>query len=243
MKKQRRYITAIDHLMPLRDQIEKKAIEIYMQEEGRRIGSYITPTTAELKEGGYYEKARRQLMTAPETRFNEQQRKYLEDMASGMGLKVVPDKEYRKYEKGVDVEWKQKQRMKTAIFEREKLRKLWIGATEREKKLRKALGRLRGKPKREKKPKLERVSLRKPLDIGAAIRGRALKSVPPKPPKHRKPSGIFAIIEPKVKAKPKKRRKRHVERAGKTMKPLKKRIKNGQRIFSFPDDVWKVRRK
>jgi len=80
-----------------------------------------------------------------------------------------------------------------------------------------------------------------------------------KPPKKPKPepkrsyelSKILKPLEkaeiPKIVAPPKrkkaapKRRKSHVERNGKTMRKLKKRIQQGVKVFSFPDNVWKVR--
>jgi len=89
------------------------------------------------------------------------------------------------------------------------------------------------KPKR---TPIQRVSLRKPLDVGSMIRGRAL--VKPKKkhvPTVKSPAEIIL-------AKSKKKRKRnHTERTGKTMRKL--RGINGVKVFSFPDDVWKVRKK
>jgi len=64
---------------------------------------------------------------------------------------------------------------------------------------------------------------------------------PPKPkPSFKTPSQITPKIVTVTKPK-KKRRKSHVERTGKTMRSLAK-IK-GVNVFSFPDDMWKVKRK
>ena len=41
--------------------------------------------------------------------------------------------------------------------------------------------------------------------------------------------------------KPKKRVRLHTARNGKTPRVLRKRIKDGHRIFAFPDNIWKVR--
>ena len=48
-------------------------------------------------------------------------------------------------------------------------------------------------------------------------------------------------IVPKIKAQTTKRKRNHTQRTGKTMRSLRK-VK-GVKIFSFPDDVWKVRKK
>ena len=86
-----------------------------------------------------------------------------------------------------------------------------------------------GWTKHEAKPK--RVSLRKPLDITSAIRGAPT----PKISLPKLPQPIFQL--PKQK-----HRKRRIQRTGKTMRVLRKRIKDGQKSFSFPDWVWKVKR-
>ena len=47
-----------------------------------------------------------------------------------------------------------------------------------------------------------------------------------------------APLKPKLR---KKRQRLHIERAGKTMRVLKKAQENGVRVFSFGDDVWKTK--
>lgn len=71
----------------------------------------------------------------------------------------------------------------------------------------------------------------------------------PKPRARKKPKKplLPVVRAPKISvpiivAPKKKRRKRHVERAGKNMRKLRKRIKDGQKVFSFPDHIWKVRK-
>lgn len=44
-------------------------------------------------------------------------------------------------------------------------------------------------------------------------------------------------------AKPKKRQRLHTSRTGKTPRVLRKAVKNGHRVFSFSDDIWKVRKR
>jgi len=64
-----------------------------------------------------------------------------------------------------------------------------------------------------------------------------------------KPRGPFFMRAPKISIvpvlkppKPKKKRQRlHTGRNGKTPRYLRKRINDGQKTFSFPDSVWKVR--
>jgi len=88
-----------------------------------------------------------------------------------------------------------------------------------------------GWTKHEKKP--ERVSLRKPLDIGSAIRGT--------PKKFRKYDAMSAFLKiPKSMPHKGKHKKRHIQRTGKTMRRLRN-IK-GVKVFSFPDHIWKVRK-
>lgn len=225
----------------------------------------ITPTEAELKESGAYHEARIDLMRREETGAFAQQERYMREMAGEMGLKLVSTKDFQKYEKGVTKEWRFLQKVKKAEFEREKLRTSWLETLKREKQLKRKYARQlpkvqafdvfrakypgrvvkvngykivlpaipKPKPIRHPPRKLARVSLRKPLDVGVAIRGA------PKPKKHRKPSRIFDTIE--AKPKPKKRKKRHTNRTGLTMRKLRK-VK-GVKVFSFPDDVWKVRKR
>lgn len=72
---------------------------------------------------------------------------------------------------------------------------------------------------------------------------KAPKKVSVRKPKPQKRTSTVTVKVPKrVVLKPKKkRRKSHTERTGKTMRSLAK-IK-GVNVFSFPDDVWKVKRK
>jgi len=151
----------------------------------------ITPTDVELKESGQYHKARIEFMRNKATEAQLEQRKYLDQIAGDLKLAVIPTRGLSALKRETGYEWTN-------------------GWTKHEKR--------KEKPKAMKKPKmekLERVSLRKPLDIGSAIRGA------PKPKR--------------------KRQRLHTSRTGKTPKPLRKAIKNGHRVFSFSDDIWKVR--
>lgn len=60
------------------------------------------------------------------------------------------------------------------------------------------------------------------------------KSIMPSIPPIRFPTAKPIIHKPK-------RQRNHTQRTSKTMRVLRKRIKDGQRSFSFPDSIWKVR--
>lgn len=176
----------------------------------------ITPTDAELVESGAFHEARIELMTAPETRGLEEQHRYLAEMASELDLKVLEKKS-----------WK--------LFQRKFGAYRW---------------RIRGLRHLLVKPAIPK----SPVPI-VSKRTKPKKTILPKPAKYRKPSRIFdpwaiairgpewakKMISQKEAPKPK-RKKRHITRTSKTMKPLRKRIKNGQKVFSFPDNIWRVRK-
>ena len=166
----------------------------------------ITPTDAELKESGSLHRARIQLMRSPETEGKLQIRKYLDTMSSELGLKLMSAREYKRlHTRGSAVGpavSKPVKRRKSVV----PIKRIIIGA----------------------KQKLKRVSLRKPLDIGSAIRGRAKQ--------HK------TVARAPLKPKPRKKRQRlHTERSGRNMRALKKAQQNGVRVFSFGDDVWKTK--
>jgi len=64
-----------------------------MQSIGMKVDP-ITPTEAELKETGVFQEAQHELMRGPETEWDAQQRKYIDEMASEMGLKLISKREY-----------------------------------------------------------------------------------------------------------------------------------------------------
>ena len=219
--------------LPSKDEIRRYAIGKKATEQIIKMGSH-TPITPEPEEMELKE-AQLDIMRADKEALAEQE-KYLQDMANEMNLKVVPRKEYEQFEKHGDLIWRHKRRLKTTIFEREKLRKMWLASEERHKTLERLTGfkltdaglfkRTNGWTKVEPKSKPS-ISLRKPLDIGSAIRGRPLPL-----PKLPKPILQLPIV---------KHKKHHIQRTSKTMRVLRKRVKDGQKVFSFPDRIWKVK--
>lgn len=57
-----------------------------------------------------------------------------------------------------------------------------------------------------------------------------------------KPKKIFPKT-PMVKMPKPKRMRNHSQRTGKIMRSIRKRVKDGQKVFSFSDSVWKVKRR
>lgn len=179
----------------------------------------ITPTAYELKEGGHWNRARRNLMSGrpnenlPTRREAEaQQRGYLDDMAAGMGLKIVSKREHGKLSKLQEIQHRGHQALK-----------------------------------RERKLKKERKQFRWQLrGLKDALKrmGPQRVTAKPKPIPHLRPKILpKSIYTPKKPKRRKKRQKLHTQRAGKTMKVLKKRVRDGQKVFAFPDSVWKVKKR
>jgi len=158
---------------PTKKKLWERAKEIQMGDILKSGLPAITPEPSEISEGGYLAKARTDLMSGPYM----QQLKYLEEMGSEMGLKVIEKKHFREAMAG----------MKKIGLE-------WVngwGKTERH------------------KPK---------------------KAVVPKKIK------VLTVPKPK-----KKRQRLHTGRVGKVPKVLRPRIRDGQKTFSYPDSIWKVR--
>jgi len=177
--------------------------------------SDITPERHELQEEGYIRKAQHRLMSSrpndvgvTRVEAKSEQLQYLDAMASQMGLAVIGRKQFGKA----------KRVMLRVGYE-------WTNGWSK-------------KSGQKPKPTIKRVSLRKPLDVGAAIRGRVkpkVKTIMQKTKQVLKPKPSPIKVAPKHK-----RKKNHTERSGKTMRSLRKPMKNGKRVFSFPDHVWKI---
>ena len=93
-----------------------------------------------------------------------------------------------------------------------------------------------GEPKKETKIKVKPT---RPVPIKHIVIGK-------KPRRYHKMTRKERIADSdkKIRLKPKNKRLRlHTARNGKTPRVLRKAIKNGHRIFSFSDDIWKVRSK
>lgn len=165
----------------------------------------ITPTKAELRESGTYHRAKLQLMRSPATEARLHQLKYLDQMASELKLKVIPQRGLGVLKRETGWEWTN-------------------GWTRHEK------GR--------KRPKVERKKVKPVPDV--PIKRIVIGEKPKKIPSRRKTS---MVNQHKIVTRVKKKRQRnHSERGGKTPRVLRKAIKNGHRVFSFGDDIWKVRK-
>ncbi len=75
--------------LPTRGEIRDKAVEIFMEEAIKKGLPAVTPEEEELREGSFWERARDQLMRE-RTAALDAERSYLEQMASELGLKIVP---------------------------------------------------------------------------------------------------------------------------------------------------------
>lgn len=250
----------------------------------------ITPSEQELKESGMFQEAQIDLMRVDQEALSEQ-RRYLEEMASELRLKIISQKGLATLKKETGFEWtngwtKHKRKPKkprlstvqkwfikehqipmlqkrvkraspkTAEFvavlsQIEKLRvggwdEVTEGAFQSWKKQREV--KLKPKPKKKKEAIDEKVVSRykgDPFPITRAelnqMKGsRALSREWAKFHRGIRLDAGRAIERRKAKPKPKKRKKSHVERTGKTMRALRK--VNGVKVFAFPDDVWKVRK-
>lgn len=78
-------------MLPSDEEIEKRAIELFQEERAKRGLPATTPTREELKEWSYWERAKRELMSERQGAMSEQLR-YLEEMASEIGYRIVPEK-------------------------------------------------------------------------------------------------------------------------------------------------------
>lgn len=84
----------------------------------------LTPEEEELKESGAFQRARIDLMRSEETKIEMQQRKYLDQMAGEMGLRVVSRSEIKEIEKAARE--KALQRRKKALFDRPREQRLRV---------------------------------------------------------------------------------------------------------------------
>jgi hypothetical protein len=81
--------------MPTKEEIEEAARRLFMEERAKKGLPPSTPTEEELKEGSYWERARRELMATREKALAEQ-RKYVEETAAELGLRVIPEEQLEK---------------------------------------------------------------------------------------------------------------------------------------------------
>lgn len=168
--------------LPTKAEIIQRARRIELEDITGNLPA-ITPTTRELKESGAYQRARIALMRNKATEAQLQQRKYLEDMASELRLKMVPRKELVRLRKEHGIEY------------------------------------TNGWTIHRKKP---RVTKKVPIKVA--------------PIPLAKPSKVVR----RKKRVPKKRKRNHSQRRSLTMRSL--RNVKGVKVFSFKDDVWKVKK-
>ena len=230
--------------LPSKDEIRRFAIGKKATEQIVKMGSH-TPITPEPEEMELKE-AQLDIMRADKEALAEQE-KYLQDMANEMKLKVIPIQELKLLKRETGYDWtngwtkhekREKPKPKPESID-EKVVYQYSGdpfpitrAELDQMKGSRALGRQWTKFNRNVENELQRVSLRKPLDIGSAIRGA--------PKTFRKQDNhLWEMIGLKPNRKPK---QRHIQRTSKTMRVLRKRVKDGQKVFSFPDRIWKVKR-
>ena len=74
--------------LPTKSEIEEKAVELYMKEHPDMP---LTPEVEELKEGGYYERARRELMRAERSVEEEQKGLYIQGMLEELRRLLEPE--------------------------------------------------------------------------------------------------------------------------------------------------------
>lgn len=206
--------------LPRKHQILRKAKSIALEQQIRAGLPTITPTEQELKETGMYGEAQVDLMRVDQEALSEQ-RRYLEEMAGELRLKIIPTRGLSVLKRETGYEWTN-------------------GWTKHEKRKPRPQKKKESKPKKPKRiPVIPYTSVTREV----AKRKRQPKStIPQIVQKHRKAwdKKVFEMIEGKPKPKPKKRKNRHIERSGKTMRVLRKI--DGVKVFSFPDSVWKVRK-
>jgi len=238
-------------VFPKKNEILERAKRMEMVDiVGKGLPS-LTPEDYELKESGSYERAKRDLMSPKSTAFM-QQRKYLDEMAGEMGL-VVHARKYVKNLERAEKRLEKLQRKKIIKVEPNGHSIMFLAHMLKPRtsfKMPKVkLPKMKPpKPKAEKKkqfgvfgpiaiPKTKKYEVIKPH--GTLQVGRILNM----------PSNVYTwslarrgIIRKTQPPKPKKKRQRlHTGRNGKTPRYLRKRINDGQKSFSFPDSIWKVR--
>lgn len=249
--------------LPTKEEILRHAKRIELADILTQGLPAITPEEHELKETGAYHKARIDLMRSPTTKIQAEELKYVSTMARELGLEVMQKKAFKRAERGMGElgyewtngwskkekptpkpKWKitSKQSAQLADYYIKKCGETaypcsmqefekFLSPNKNLKQTKREITRFFAK----KKPQpIPRVSLRKPLDIGSAIRGRA------------KPISLAEKILPTTKPKKKKRQRLHVTRTGKTPRKLngarKRTRRNGSKLFLFGSDVWKVKK-
>lgn len=86
--------------LPSKAEIFSRAKEIAMEKQVITMGvEPITPTEKELKESGVYQEARLELMRGETTAWESEQTRYIYEMASQMGLKLISKSEYAKLQR------------------------------------------------------------------------------------------------------------------------------------------------
>ena len=211
-------------MTPRRKQILERARRIELSDIVRAGLPALTPEDYELKESGAFHRAKIDLMRSQKTKVFAQQRKYLDQMASEMKLKVIRAKHFRQAESGM-----------------RKIGYDWTNGWTRTKVPQK-------KVRRAPKPEVKRVPKPKPKKVPktgekialAKFKGRMRRADYFKKLASEKSEAIALGLAPKRKAKPKKKRKKlRTERTGKTMRRLRKI--DGVKVFSFPDHIWKAK--
>lgn len=83
--------------LPTKEEILRRAEARAMEKQMATMDiDPITPIEEELKESGEFHESRLELMRGPETAWESEQRRYIEDMARGMGLRLISKREYAK---------------------------------------------------------------------------------------------------------------------------------------------------
>jgi alpha-galactosidase/6-phospho-beta-glucosidase family protein len=82
--------------LPSKEEIEEAARKLFMEERAKKGLPPVTPTEQELKEGSYWERARKALMLSKEAEELSKQRKYIEELAATLGLRVIPEEQLEK---------------------------------------------------------------------------------------------------------------------------------------------------
>lgn len=206
---------------PRREQIRKRAIELFEQRGAQAGLPAITPEEYELKESGLWNEAQVDLMsTGGETSVfsdtYEQQRKYLNDMAQEMGLQILSKREY------LELQRMSKKGAREVIKKAPKKVK-----KKRQKKMRWPVVVAKPAPTRDLLRGPPMIGLKGGVVVPSAAEIIGVKA-------DRKPVHVLPQVGRK-----KKRKRSHVDRTGKTMRALRKI--DGVKVFSFPDHVWKVR--
>lgn len=81
--------------LPSKEEILRRAEARAMEKQMTSMDiDPITPIEEELKETGEFHEAKLELMRGPETEWQSEQRRYIDEMAGEMGLKVIGKREY-----------------------------------------------------------------------------------------------------------------------------------------------------